>query len=93
MAYEIGEVITLGIGTPSEIGPLITFGLTQGTGPTMPYIADMDTRLLVYLRTLYSVPTGDLTTLVRRYLDAQTTGSANQRMQKLIADATAAMLV
>jgi hypothetical protein len=49
---------------------------------------DMNTRIMVYLRGLYSVTGGDLATLTMRYLNAQT-GEWTARMKKLITDATA----
>jgi hypothetical protein len=49
---------------------------------------DMNTRIAVYLRDLYSAPGADLATLVMRYLIAQT-GEWTARFQKLITDATA----
>jgi hypothetical protein len=49
---------------------------------------DMNTRIAVYLRALYSAPGADLSTLVMRYLIAQT-GEYTARFQKLITDATA----
>jgi hypothetical protein len=49
---------------------------------------DMNTRIAVYLRALYSAPGADLTTLTMRYLIAQT-GEWTARFQKLITDATA----
>lgn len=93
MAYDVSEVITLGIGTPAEITPFILLGLDANPGGaiTIGYEADMNTRLLVYLRAYYTVSAGDLTTLVRKWMNEQTTGDANQRLQKLITDATNAM--
>jgi hypothetical protein len=49
---------------------------------------DMNTRIAVYLRALYSAPGADLATLTMRYLIAQT-GEWTARFQKLITDATA----
>jgi hypothetical protein len=51
-------------------------------------ILDMNTRIMVYLRSLYSVTGGDLESLTMRYLVAQT-GEWTARMKKLITDATA----
>lgn len=59
-------------------------------GPALAFVQDLNTRLLVYLRYLYSVTGGDLPTLVARYM-AAATGDANRRMLTLIRDATAAM--
>jgi hypothetical protein len=50
---------------------------------------DMNTRIYVYLKALYSAPDGsDLTTMVIRYLNSQT-GEFTARFQKLMTDATA----
>lgn len=55
------------------------------------FVLDLNTRLRVYLANLYGLPeTTDLTTMVQRYLAAQT-GDMTARFQKLIRDATAAM--
>ncbi len=62
-----------------------------GAGPTIPYVADMNARLYVYLCAYYSVTSGDLTTMITRYTRAMTTGDATQRFQQMIQDATDAM--
>jgi hypothetical protein len=51
-------------------------------------ILDMNTRIAVYLRALYTAPGADVTTLIIRYLAAQT-GEYTARFKKLITDATA----
>jgi hypothetical protein len=47
----------------------------------------MNTRIAVYLRTLYSAPGADASTLIVRYL-ASKTGEMTARFQQLIDDAT-----
>ena len=76
MAIQSGLLLALQWDSEPPIGPGT---LADGT--------DLHTRLLVYLQFLYSSTNGDLTTLTRRYLDAQTSGDATQRMQALIAAA------
>jgi hypothetical protein len=52
---------------------------------------DVMTAVLLYLRDRYAVPTADLTTLLTRYLNTETTApTATARFQFLIAEATAA---
>jgi hypothetical protein len=53
----------------------------------LAFVPDMNTRIAVYLRDLYSAPGADLSTLVHRYLAAQT-GEFTARFQQLIDDAT-----
>lgn len=36
MAYSVSEVVTLGIGTPSDIPSFITLGLDTGAAPPPP---------------------------------------------------------
>ena len=50
---------------------------------------DMNTRILVFLRTFYSVTGGDLTTLATRYLKEEKTGEFTARWKALEDDATA----
>lgn len=59
------------------------------TTATLQFILDMNTRIFVYLCSLYSADpaTSDNTALTRRYLDAAT-GDANARFQALISAAT-----
>lgn len=58
-------------------------------GAALAFVLDVNTRMLVYLRDLYGVSDGDLATLSQRYYASQT-GEMTARVQKLIADATAA---
>jgi len=53
-----------------------------------PVSGDMNSRLYLYLCTFYSVE-GDLTTMVRRYINEQGTGDMTQRFLQLIDDASA----
>lgn len=56
------------------------------------YVADLNTRLHVYLCAFYARPeTADLNAMTRLYLDEETTGEYTARMQQLITDATEAM--
>ena len=64
--------------------------LTWADAVALLFVLDLNTRLLVYLRSLYGVTGGDLTTLTQRYLRSQT-GEMNARFKKLITDATNAM--
>ncbi len=48
---------------------------------------DQNTKIIIYLRTLYTVTGGDLTTLTQRYLKAATQNDANKRMKALQAAA------
>jgi hypothetical protein len=54
------------------------------------FILDLNTRIFVYLCTLYSLDPldADLTSMICRYLDDQTTGDYDQRFQHLIDQAT-----
>jgi hypothetical protein len=54
------------------------------------FILDLNTRLFVYLCTLYGYDPADadLTSMICRYLDDQTTGDYDQRFQHLIDQAT-----
>jgi hypothetical protein len=51
-------------------------------------ILDINTRIAVFLRTLYSEPNGDPTSLVVRYLNSLS-GEYTARLKRLIEDATA----
>ena len=65
--------------------------LTWADAIALAFVLDMNTRLRVYLCSLYSVPdTSDLTPMVTRYVNAQS-GEMNARVQQLIDDATDAM--
>lgn len=65
--------------------------LTWADAQALTFVLDLNTRLKVYLCSLYGLPaTVDTTTVVQRYLRSQT-GEMNARLRKLIADATAAM--
>lgn len=57
---------------------------------TLAFVLDLNTRIAVYLRDLYSAPGADTTTLMHRYLAAQS-GEYTARFKKLIQDATDAM--
>lgn len=56
----------------------------------LTFVLDLNTRLAVYLRNLYSDPDLDLTTGIQRYLRSQT-GDYSVRWRKLIQAATDAM--
>ena len=79
MAIQSGLLLALQWDSEPPLGP-----------GSLPAGTDINTRLLVYLQYLYSSSNRDLTTLTRRYIDAQTSGDATQRMQALIAAATSA---
>jgi hypothetical protein len=65
--------------------------LAQG-GILIGYYNDMNTRLRVYLLAYYGLSGGrDLTTLTQQYLGTLSGTERTARMQRLIADATAAM--
>lgn len=49
----------------------------------------MNTRLMVFLRSFYSVTGGDLTTLATRYLNEEKTGDFTARWKAMEEDATA----
>lgn len=67
-------------------------GILWGAAAALAFVFDMNTRLQVYLCSLYSADAAsDLTPKVRRHLDGQTTGDATDRMRTLIQDATDAM--
>jgi hypothetical protein len=57
----------------------------------LPFVGDMNTRVLAYLRDYYTVSEGDLTTLATRYMNELTTGDRNQKWHQLVQDATDAM--
>ena len=54
------------------------------------FILDLNTRIFVYLVGLYGLDpaTADLTSMMMRHLDAQTSGDYDQRLQQLIDEAT-----
>lgn len=62
----------------------------EGGAAVLAFVLDLNTRITVYLRDLYAVPTAECTTLTVRYLAANT-GEMNARFQKLIQAATDAM--
>lgn len=67
-------------------------GILAAGGITIAFVADLNTRLKVYLCAYYSAPaSSDLTTLVVRYLRNDATGDYTARMRQLIRDATEAM--
>jgi hypothetical protein len=63
---------------------------TWADAVALAFVLGLNERMLVYLRSQYSAPTGELAPLMKRYLDAQT-GDMNVRFRKLIQDATDAM--
>jgi hypothetical protein len=65
-------------------------GILWSAGAALAFVFDLNTRLAVYLRDFYSAPTGDLSTLIVRYL-ATLSGEYTARFQRLITDATEAM--
>jgi hypothetical protein len=60
---------------------------TWSSATVVAFIQDMNTRIASYLRTLYSAPGADASTLIVRYL-ASKTGEMTARFQQLIDDAT-----
>jgi hypothetical protein len=56
----------------------------------LAFVLDLNTRILVYLRDFYSDADGDLSTLIKRYLESADsgTGDMTQRFKNLIQDAT-----
>lgn len=65
-------------------------GILWGAAAVLAFVFDLNTRLMVYLRSYYSVSGGDLSTLVSRYL-AGLSGDYNARMRRLVQDANDAM--
>jgi hypothetical protein len=80
---------TLGAGDRQHVAWSYS-GIAAAAGTVLAFILDMNTRMLVYLRDLYSAPTAELTSLTTRYLAAQT-GEMTARVRKLQTDATDAM--
>lgn len=67
-------------------------GILAAGGVAIAFVADLNTRLKVYLCAYYAAPaSSDLTTLVTRYLRDDATGDYTARMRQLITDATEAM--
>lgn len=67
-------------------------GILAAGGVVIGFVADLNTRLKVYLCAYYSVSaSNDLTFLVQRYLREDATGDYTARMRQLIRDATEAM--
>lgn len=65
-------------------------GILASGAVALAFVLDLNTRLMVYLRDLYTVTGGDLTTLVARRL-GELSGDYTSRMRQLIQDATDAM--
>jgi hypothetical protein len=65
--------------------------LTWQDAVALAFILDLNLRLYRYLCSHFSVSSGDLTSLVNRHLDAQTSGDRTQRFHALIQEATDAM--
>jgi hypothetical protein len=65
--------------------------LTWAEAQALVFVLDMNARLYRYLCSHFSVSSGDLTSLVNRHMDAQTSGDRNQRFHALIQEATDAM--
>jgi hypothetical protein len=65
-------------------------GILWSVLASLGFTLDMNTRIMQYLRSQYSVTGGDLPTLINRDL-AGRTGDYTARMKALMADATAAM--
>lgn len=63
-----------------------------GGGPSLVFVLDLNTRLIVFLCDHYGVSTAtsDLTTLMERYMNGLT-GTRNQRFFQMVQDATDAM--
>ena len=57
----------------------------------LAFVLDMNTRLSVYLRDFYGLPTADPLPLLRRYLEDETSGEFAARFRQLMAAATGAM--
>lgn len=67
-------------------------GILAAGGIVIGYVADLNTRLRVYLCAYYGLSGAqDLTMLVNRYLRNDATGDYTARMRQLIRDATDAM--
>jgi hypothetical protein len=78
---------TLAAGDRQHIG-LSYSGILASGAAAIAFVFDLNTRLRVYLETLYSqTPPRDLQTNVTRYL-ASASGDANSRFRQLIDDAT-----
>lgn len=65
--------------------------LTWADVVALVFVLDINSRVYRYLCSYYGVSSGDLNTMARRYMNAMTTGDANQRWYRLIQDATNAM--
>jgi hypothetical protein len=63
---------------------------TWGDAEALAFVLDLNTLILVYLRDFYSDADGDLSTLIKRYLESADsgTGDMTQRFKNLIQDAT-----
>jgi hypothetical protein len=66
-------------------------GIVAQAGVTIAFVADLNTRLLIYLQAYYTSTNTDLATLTHRYLRDDATGDYTARMRQLISDATEAM--
>jgi hypothetical protein len=65
-------------------------GLLWAAGAALEFVLDLNTRIAVFLRDLYTEPAGDTTTMATRYM-ATLSGDANARFHRMIQDATDAM--
>lgn len=65
-------------------------GVGASAGVSIPYTADMNTRLMLYLQAYYASNVQDLTTLLMRYL-SELSGDWTARMSQAMQAATAAM--
>lgn len=80
------------MGTSWASGTWASGSWASGTwGVLLAFVLDLNTRLAVYLRDLYSHPTGDLSSLMQRNL-AGRTGEYTARFKALERDALDAML-
>ncbi len=65
--------------------------LTWADALALVFVLDLNSRIYRFLCSYYGVSSGDLTSMARRYMDAMSSGDANQRWYQLVQDATDAM--
>ena len=89
--WEPGLPLLPGVFDQGELQQLLWGypGITWDPASPLPYIQDLNTRLFCYLKHHYTEGDGaDLTTMAMRYLNGLS-GDYNNRMARLIEDATA----
>jgi hypothetical protein len=66
-------------------------GILWSAAAALAFVLDLNTRLAVYLRDFYSQPTGEVTTLSRKYLNEEVSGDMNVRFRQMVTNANTAM--